>query len=209
MKENAKFLNNHFSDVQETIERDRLETWPMITTANLGYLRELFENMDGFISDAVSEAVSKGFTGYNIDFEPTDKATRQDAENYAVFLDRFADALHQHDVLLSVDIASWNEFWDFQRIANTSVDRVITMDTYAGGFETFKMRLEKAVSLIGVDKLGVGIMRVNPNTRQPLTDKELTDRFELMKKHGIQELDIWDMPIPQNYVPFLKQFRKD
>ncbi len=41
-------------------------------------------------------AVQNNFTGYDIDFEPDDAATDQDAQEYAKFLNLFADALHAH-----------------------------------------------------------------------------------------------------------------
>ena len=65
-----------------------------------------------------------------------------------------------------------------------------------------------AVSQIGVGKLGVGLETVDPNTNLPLTNIQLQERFSLIQKANINEIDIWSAPIPTNWFPFLENFVK-
>lgn len=76
----------------------------MITTVNLGYIRQLCQNPQPFIQSAIAEANKWNYNGYNIDFEPNDAGSDQDAQNFAAFLTTFADALHAHGKTLSVDV---------------------------------------------------------------------------------------------------------
>lgn len=105
----------------------------MITTATIYKLRELFADPSTFISDAVDAAVTYGYTGYNIDFEPEDggiillvcfsyvsSGTNDDAIAYVAFLNTFADALHAQGITITVDVASWNVFWNFTLLAEVS-----------------------------------------------------------------------------------------
>jgi hypothetical protein len=103
----------------------------------------------GFLTCYVS-AKLEGFDGWNVDFEPTVRGTTADAVAYAGFLTKFADAMHAAGLRLSVDISLWNPLWCAARawvvgarrdltcgrnmplLANTSLDRVVTMQTYTG-----------------------------------------------------------------------------
>jgi hypothetical protein len=38
---------------------------------------------------------------------------------------QFADTMHESGVKVTVDVATWNEVWDWQLIDNTSVDKVM------------------------------------------------------------------------------------
>lgn len=49
--------------------------------------------------------------GWNVDWEPSARATADDAAAYAQFLTAFADAMHAENMELSVDIATWNPIW--------------------------------------------------------------------------------------------------
>jgi hypothetical protein len=137
--------------------------------------------------------------------------------NYAIFLTTFAKALHQVDKKLTVDVASWNPIWNWTLISNSSVDGIFLMDTYtgnagampqsvsfgthsfAGSFDTFAQRLDKALNQIDINKLGIGLESINPNTNQPFSDQELEERFQLLQEFGVQQIDIWDAPVPDNW----------
>lgn len=102
-------------------------------------------------------ALKNNYSGYDIDFEPTTAATQQDAQDYATFLSQFADALHAKNKQLQVCVAHWNIFWNYTAISLSTVDLIITMDTYASSFNTFSSALDRAVKEIGIKKLGVGL----------------------------------------------------
>jgi len=184
-----------------------LLAFPMITTVNLTWLRELFTNPNPFIQAAVQRAKQQNHDGFNIDFEPTDAGTEDDATAFANFLTQFADALHLHGKSLGVCVASWNTFWNFTALTQSTVDKVITMDTYAGDFNDFASALQFAYSHVGNQKLGVGLITSNPNNNQPFSVKELKERFVLIESYGVNEIDIWDTPIPDTFWPLLQNFR--
>ena len=56
--------------------------------------------------------------------------TTEDATAYAAFLNHAAASLHSAPggpYTLSVDVASWSVFWDWDAIAATDIDRVMVM----------------------------------------------------------------------------------
>jgi len=201
---NGTLISNNFTSVNYEIQKLGFQAYPMITTANLTKLRQLFETCDTFIFEAIQRANQYQYTGYNIDFEPTDEANEEDAAEYAIFLTKFADALHDNGKFLSVDIASWNTFWNFELLGSTTVDKIITMDTYAENITYFQYGLEKALTYIGIDHLGIGLDCEGTN----LSDEELQERFDLITQYNVKEIDIWDMPIPDNWWQFLNSFIK-
>jgi hypothetical protein len=42
--------------------------------------------------------------------------------------------------------------------------------------------------------------------KKPFTAAQLAERFNLIAQHGIDEIDIWDMPVPQAWLPLLEKF---
>jgi len=203
---NSAFIINNFTNVNDDIHNMGLLAFPMITTVNLTWLRELFAKPEPFIQAAVQRAQEQNHDGYNIDFEPTDAATDEDAMQFANFLTQFADSLHQVDKNIGVCVASWNTFWNFTALSQSSVDKVITMDTYAGGFSDFASALQFAYSHVDLQKLGVGLITSNPDNNQPFSIAQLKERFELIESYGVNEIDIWDTPIPNTFWPFLQNF---
>ena len=109
------------------------------------------------------------WAGLNIDFEPSDpktNATQDDAQNYAIFLNRFSDAMHQGRLLprgptggnvngfrLSVDTARWSTIWNMTELAATEIDTLITMDTYTSNLNGFASSLKQVIELFDVLKL--------------------------------------------------------
>jgi spore germination protein YaaH len=189
---NSTLTLNNFTDVYPEIKSMGMETYPMITTVNIQKISQVTTNPKSFIDAAVATALKYDYTGFDIDFEPEVK-TGELAKPYAEFLTQFANALHAHGKKLSVDIASWTPFWSFEELAKTTVDRIHTMDTYATKLDTFKTRLEKALSYFKLHQLGVGLDWIDPN----FTEEEVKARFDLIKQHNIEELALWEMP-PRN-----------
>jgi hypothetical protein len=200
--------DNKFTKVYPRLRAAGLEGHAMITTANITKLRQLWGLKDKFIQQVVAAATNESWTGVNIDFEPErgDPPTAADAKQFADFLDKLAAALHPHGIVLSVDIASWSAFWDNALLAATRVDKILTMDTYCGDFALFETRVAKAVKQFGVDRLGIGMETVNPTTGKPFSLEELQKRFAVLKQHNVKELDIWMTPIPDLWIPLLKDW---
>ena len=80
-------------------------------------------------------------TGYNLDFEPYDSpikipssATNADGLAYAGFMRVFAEALHQHDLELSVDYFSNLAIWNLAAMNSSNLDTIISMDTCVESF---------------------------------------------------------------------------
>ena len=79
-------------------------------------------------------------------------------------------------------------------------------DTYAGAGEEWDERLNKAIDGVGISKLGVGMETIDPNTGNPLSEELLTWRFSETLRIGANEIDIWDTPIPDDWIPLLVAF---
>ena len=209
LAENGEDLkDNNFTKVFPRIQSLGLEGHAMITTSKIDKLRQLWKNREKFIGLVVQTAVNNSWQGVNIDFEPEngDPPTPADAKEFATFLDLLSEALHTRGISLSVDIASWTVFWNFELLAATRIDRIITMDTYCGNFTLFEARVINAVKIFGTRRLGIGLMTVNPTTRKPFTFEEMQARFRVIKKNDVQEIDIWDCPIPDLWVPLIEQW---
>jgi hypothetical protein len=171
----------------------------------IDHVRKVCSNPDAFILTAIQEGMRNGYAGFNVDFEASG-GTEEDAVNFAKFLDKFATELHNFDMELTVDAATWDPIWNFTLIGATNIDRVLTMSTYAGSSEAFLKALAYGVETIGPKKLGVGVETVNPNTGKPYTEDELKLRFDAIEKNGVDEIDIWVAPVPENWWSFLENF---
>ena len=202
--------NNGFTPVFDEIRGMGLEGIAMITTANMDKVRDLWKNTTYFIDQAAVEIMRKGYDGYNIDFEPSSgpTPTAEDAKLFAKFVDDFAKRLHSlgRGFKLSVDVATWSPLLDYDLLAATEVDTIMTMDTYCGNDDLFLTRVDNAVEKIGLEKLGIGLEIVNPNTGKPFTKEQMQLRFDKIKAVNDKEIDIWECPIPELWLPFLEDF---
>jgi spore germination protein YaaH len=203
---NSTLIVNNFTSVVEEIKSIGLETYPMITTVNPLKIEQLVKNPQPFIDECVNLAVKYNYTGYDIDFEPKNVTTPTLAKPYAEFLTKFANALKAKGKKLTVDIASWTPFWSFEDLAQTTVDKIHTMDTYATKIETFQMRLEKAVKYFKLEQLSIGL----DWTDISFPEDQFKARFDLIKHHSIQEIVLWEMPPKQEYYwKYVEQFAKN
>ena len=114
------------SDVNSKVQALGYSVTPMITSGEIDEMRMLFKNPTQFIDDAIHYALKNNYTGYNIDFEPPNKVNESDAVAYTEFVDLFAQKLHEKGFTLTIDIATWNNFWNYNMLSTTSVDKVIT-----------------------------------------------------------------------------------
>lgn len=204
---NSSLLINNLTSVGPTIKKLNLETFPMISSYPyppefLDWMRQVFKNPENFFNQAIDQLKQTGFTGYNVDWEPTSKATKQDALDYANFLDSFAKKLHSVGAKLNVDVATWSDIWDWNALAKTQLDSIFIMSTYTKNFTLYEKFLKEGIDSIGSNKLGVGL---ECDTKK-YTDKELQARFTLLKHYGVQEIDIWRMGIPETWWSFIESF---
>ena len=149
---NSTLSTFNFSEVASTIQSFGLESWPMLTSwphppEFMEYMRQVFQNPKPFFDSCISEAQKYGYSGYNLDFEPTtDDVTIEDGNNYAAFIDNFATILHENGFKLQVDVATWTNIWNYTAINLTSVDYVITMGTYASTRTSFSKEVHLKIA---------------------------------------------------------------
>jgi len=212
------------TQVNDDIHAAGLESWPMISSWPhpdnfITYIRKVINDdacSDSFIQQALHQAGEGRYAGFNLDWEPTYSnstapITRQDAQAYALFVDKFAKALHQGGYKLSVDVATWvtisggPSFWDYSALAASAVDKGISMGTYTSNDNSYMNQLSLITSAFGV-RAGIGLENVNASDSSHLSDEEVAFRFAAIKSAGVREVDIWSMPIPDNFWPFLHDF---
>jgi len=202
----ATLVDCGYSRVGPKLVNAGIKVQPMITTANIDIIRELWQDIPGFIERAMSVArCNKAWiSGFNIDFEPEtgDPPKENDARNFAAFVDQFAKALHKEGFNLTVDIASWCALFDDGLLAATAVDRFITMSTYAVGLDDFKYIVKVKYNQYYGSKLGVGLC-----TGTQLSAEAIKNRLDyVLLFDDIDYVGIWDTPIPSEWTPVLKSF---
>lgn len=213
--------------VHTDVRNAGLDSWPMITSWPhppdfITRMRQLFADRacaETFVAQAVAEAQRNGFTGYNLDWEPTwSNSTapigEADAQAFAQFVAMFADRLHAAGFQLTVDVATWVpappsrrhqqvevaqdrpvSIWNYTALAATSVDRAISMGTYTSSDTSFADQLHLLMSTFGPDRSGVGLMTVNASDGVPLSDAEVALRFRALEAANATEVDVWRMPL--------------
>eukprot|EP01124_Arcella_intermedia_P026444 TRINITY_DN4969_c0_g1_i1.p1 TRINITY_DN4969_c0_g1~~TRINITY_DN4969_c0_g1_i1.p1 ORF type:complete len:223 (+),score=54.09 TRINITY_DN4969_c0_g1_i1:283-951(+) len=208
---NSELVFNNFTNITQLLQQLNLKSYAMISSYPypkdfIVWMRQLFKNPQPFFKDCITWSKIFQFTGFNVDFEPDAGIIPSDADDYVKFLNEFADVLHQNNLELTVDIATWSTLWDWPKLSQTKVDKFMIMSTYTGNETAWLIDFNKAIKDFPVEKIGIGLQTVNPNTGQPLTDQELEFRFQHILGGGIQEIDIWRMPIYQNWWGYIQQF---
>lgn len=199
-------VNTNLTQVGPVIRSYNIQTFPMISSYPyppqfLSWMRQLWQQPQvgqKFIASLAREAQLNGWTGYQVDFEPTSNATVQDGLDYASFLGLMSRQLHPVQVVPTV--ASWSPIWNFSAIAQSGVSRVLTMTTYAKSVDSFKSHLQYALNNIPLPLLGVGV------ETWPEMDDGFDQRVQICLQDKIDEIDIWKSPIPDNWIPSVKKF---
>eukprot|EP00698_Gefionella_okellyi_P004960 TRINITY_DN14572_c0_g1_i1.p1 TRINITY_DN14572_c0_g1~~TRINITY_DN14572_c0_g1_i1.p1 ORF type:complete len:325 (+),score=54.21 TRINITY_DN14572_c0_g1_i1:30-1004(+) len=208
--EGGILCNQNVSEINSKLLANGIKNMPMLSsyphpTDFLDRMRSVWNDPAPFIASALQEAERYNYYGYNVDWEPTVAGTQTDAIAFAEFLSLFADSLHAVGRKLTVATGSWNPVWNMTLMAQTTVDKFLTMQTYANNFTVFEADLIKAVEVYGVNRLGVGLCTCcGP---EPLSTDAIAQRFQVIKQYNIQEIDIWDEPIFDNWWPFINAFR--
>jgi len=195
-------VREQVTDVRPLVQSLGLQSFPMICSENLDNMRQVFASPNGLIDEAIAKALEWGDTGFNIDFEPDESifnVTSQDAADFESFLEVFAAAAHSNGLILSVDVDRWGLIWNHTLNA-PSVDKILDMDTYQPQIGGVEMMLHKDMNQYGVKRLGMGI-----NTKYGYTDQQVQQLYQLIADSTIREVDIWAMPIPDNWWPMLQK----
>eukprot|EP01095_Lingulamoeba_sp_RSL-Kostka_P004254 TRINITY_DN15353_c0_g1_i1.p1 TRINITY_DN15353_c0_g1~~TRINITY_DN15353_c0_g1_i1.p1 ORF type:complete len:299 (+),score=76.86 TRINITY_DN15353_c0_g1_i1:131-898(+) len=210
---NSTLTTGNLTNVLPMLKETNIkEIWAMIDSYPyppqfLDYMRQLFKNPKPFITSVIQEGIANGYTGFNVDWEPTATANEQDAKNYAIFLNQLATELKTYNLGVIVDVATWNSIWNYTYLSEaTEVDRFITMGTYTGDNKSFLQQFNDAKDAFG-NKAGIGLQTINPDNNQNYTDPQLDYRFDLINQNDIQEIDIWSQPIPNYWYSYLENYK--
>jgi len=189
------------SDVREAVQALGFPYFPMLTSGEIGPMRLLFSNPQPLMTAAILTAKQYGYMGYHIDFEPDNNVTAADSITYARFLDTFAQALHAEGFVLAADVATWSPLWNYTLLGQTSVDTIVTMETYTNKFDWFEQQVQFAVSTLGA-KAGIGF-----DTDITGTDK-LDAFLKVLLANNCSNVDLWhdSALIASPWFTFLEQF---
>ena len=152
--------NSYRERVSDRVAALGLGSQAMVVSWNLDAIRAAFAAPGLFVASlhAILDE-QPNITAVNLDWEPHGSSppvgpvpTAADAAAYATLLNIAADALHSRGCQLTVDIATWTKFWDYELIAATRVDQVMDMESYNADFTFFKKQVAFAMSKIPADK---------------------------------------------------------
>jgi hypothetical protein len=198
--------NSGLSNVGPSLRKSGFRTYPMISSYPyppqfLSWMQQLWQTPSvgqSFISQLKAEAAAHGWTGFQVDWEPTATATPQDAESYAEFLSTMADSLHP--VLVMPTVATWNAIWNLTAIGRSRVHKVLTMSTYASKLSTFEEKLDYTLQFVPKELLGVGV------ENWPDLDTGIEQRFQLTASHGVSYLGVWKMPLNSEWLAAAEKY---
>eukprot|EP00042_Codosiga_hollandica_P020244 m.64952 g.64952 ORF g.64952 m.64952 type:complete len:271 (-) comp49761_c0_seq1:114-926(-) len=199
-------FNDNLTDVNPALQALGVRRFAMLSSYPyppqfLDWMMELFANPQPFTDACVEAALARNLTGFDVDFEPTVDATYEQAVAYGEWLTEFSLALQQRaNALVTVDAATWNPLWNFTILSNTQVSKIHTMSTYTSNFNVFEEEFLDAVNHIAWDKLNIGLETTTTDVYN------LTRRFTVLENYYIPDIAIWDMPIPDTWWPFLRNF---
>jgi len=208
---NCTLLDNELIPVSDDIQALGLEAWPLLSSFPhypefIDWMREVFASPQVFIDQCVSEAAKYGYHGYNLDWEPTDDCTEQDGNDYATFIQTFAQGLHQNGLQLSVDYAGWSPIWNLTAIAESEADYIISMSTYTSNDDSFTNSLNKLTAAVDLGRAGVGLETVNATDGTRISLDRVKWRFDQMTAAGVQEVDLWRSPVPPLWMPIIAEW---
>lgn len=177
---NETFQSLGVPDLVNISNMYNLRAYPMIISSNPESMHVLFTNATvqrSFINTAVMTAVTKGFAGYNIDFEVP---YFSDSANVTNFVENFSNALIAAGKQLTLDVigfstgfspSAYGSAYNYSALSNTSISQIVVEDYYAiGNFET---AVNYSVSHISKNKLMIALpdysyaFYVNTTSNQP------------------------------------------
>ena len=208
---NSTLIDNELTEVNSEILSMGFESWPLLSSYPhypqfMEWMRQVFANPQPFIKSCIEEAQKYSYTGYNLDWEPTDDVKPGDGEDYAAFIDTFAKALHERNLKLTVDIATWSSVWDYDALPLTSADEFISMGSYTSNDNSYMNQLNLMKDTFGVDKAGIGLETVNASNSERLTIDEVAFRFKAIMDMGFSSIGLWKSPIPPGWLPLIEKY---
>ena len=140
-----------------------LPVYPMIVSSHPVAMHVLFTNsmvQHAFINDAVANATSKNYAGYNIDFEVP---YYSDSANVTSFVNNFSLALRNAGKSLTLDVigiyhfspGAYGSAYNFSALGKTNVSMIMVEDYYSIGL--FKEAVNYAAARIPADKLSIAL----------------------------------------------------
>jgi hypothetical protein len=210
---NSTLIVNNLTSVSAQLAALGLQTHAMVSSYPyppefLTYMRSVFAAPKPFIDALVAAVLAANISAVNIDWEPTSghgapPLTKQDPVDYANFLDTLAGALHEHGILVSVDVATWSRIWDLELISATRVDYVANMETYVVNDTVWLQEFADSLALIPREKLVVGL-----ENHENLTDASLKLRFDAMAAATppIRNIGIWRAGVEPSWWSYLDAF---
>jgi len=156
-----------------------------------------------------------------LDFEPYGDTTLTNADGviYAYFVEYLALALHVASKVLTLDYFTNLPVWNLALLNGTSVDRLISMDTYAQQNATFEAYLAVANAYVDPQRLGLGMCAAhgpgtpfgpNPCGAQPWTESMIAERFAFLSTAAstkrFSQLNMWVLPLSELWWRALEQF---
>lgn len=163
---------------------------PMLTSATLSTIQDFVNTPSEwtpFITQAVDTAVTYGYQGYNIDWEPSSDTTVAGGYEMAHFLDQFANASHAKGLIITQDFARWDpNFWNLAAYAQTTVDTEMDMN-YACPGSTFTDDLTSDVATFKLSMLGEAL---DPE-ENPCTDAQMVSELSQVQAAGVANIEWW------------------
>ena len=216
---NSELVDNELTEVNSQLLKLGFQTWPLLSSYPhppefINWMRQVFRNPQPFIDSCISEAEKFGYSGYNLDWEPTDgeqpvsTVTDADGLAYAQFIDIFASKLHEANLGLTVDVATWSPAWNYTALAQTGADSFVSMGTYTATDSSFSSQLQLMIDSFGPERSGVGLETVNATSLERLPLSEVAWRFDQIRASGARELCMWKMPVPPGWWPMVDAFAR-
>jgi len=207
---NSTLIKNNLTQVASLIP-NTLQRWAMVSSYPyppefLYWMRDVFANPQPFINSCLAAAQTENLTGFNIDWEPTSgngapTPTPEDTINYSQFLHTFSQAMHQHGLLTSVDVATWSPIWNYTLIGQTDIDYICTMGTYTSDDTTWYNQFNYGIQNLPTEKYVVGL-EIDDN----INTTSLQYRFQAIKQANIRQIAIWRMTLPDFWWSFIDTF---
>lgn len=170
-------------------------------------LENLYLNMTLFINDTIQRAIRFGWDGYIVDFEPDDEVNSTKLTDFII---QWGNTLFENNVTLTLWIGG-NTPYD-NRIYNSSILNLITMDTYSDTYENFvQIAAPLQTSTIDITKMGFGLL-TNYYTGK-LFGKVTDDsdimqiiRWSIVSNSG--SLSLWASHVPPDWYESLQIYLK-
>lgn len=186
------------------------------------------------IDDAIKFAKKHNLDGFSLDdeYDCAPRSTLDRFEHWMKYVDEFARGLREAGLPLSAAVQAIFGIQDApyyapcvppsdcsqacnhapsyypleprvpHLLSNSLVDKWLAMDTYYFSTGRFFNTLDWHVQHVPLKSLGVGIMN-----RNDLTDDGLVARFHAIDKSGVDWINIFLLPINDEFLPYLKRWK--